>query len=132
MLNIHGVTASDLNERKGKEERRGKGSVGMTEPWEIIRKLLVKCETVEGENKVLKRHQNSGEGLGVGGRELRELKIDLERLQKENGNMYMMTEENRRLRKELEAIKVEVRAGAKQQHFAYQKYSARRYAPRPA
>ena len=33
------------------------------DPWEIVRKLLVKCETSHAENKMLKKHLASGDML---------------------------------------------------------------------
>ena len=90
MLNVHGVPLADLKETKGskkgeraaaKAQREQITSVDMTaDPWEIVRKLLVKCETLESENKALKRHQRKGGECGGSlSKEFESMKLEMER-----------------------------------------------------
>ena len=95
--------------RGSKEDSGGTGTLDIHDPWEILRKLLVKCETLSAENKKLKRHQFAGSGgsSGASAPELAELRKELEELRRENANMYLLREENRALKKETEGIKTE-------------------------
>ena len=78
--------------------------VDMHDPWEMIRKLLVKCETLAEENKKLKKHQASGAAAADSSDEL---KSQLDSLIKENSNMYLLRDENKSLSEEVDALRAE-------------------------
>ncbi|GMH81724.1 hypothetical protein TrVE_jg3101 [Triparma verrucosa] len=106
MLNVHGVALSDtFGEVREVEVPK---SMNHNDPWEIVRKLLVKCETLDAENKSLKKHSiNGGTSSNVTLSGMDEMRKELECLRRENSNMYTLIEENKGLRKELEVLKIE-------------------------
>ena len=105
MLNVKEATLSDFlsGERKGAAQV----SLDMNDPWEILRKLLVKCEGLEEENKKMRRHQMQGGALDVFGSDAEELRKELEDLRMENANMYLLREENKSIKTEIEGLKME-------------------------
>ena len=106
MLNVHGVALSDTVGEVGEVEVPK--SMDHNDPWEIVRKLLVKCETLDAENKSLKKHSiNGGTSSNVTLSGMDEMRKELECLRRENSNMYTLIEENKGLRKELEVLKIE-------------------------
>ncbi|GMH74107.1 hypothetical protein TL16_g06372 [Triparma laevis f. inornata] len=108
MLNVHGISLSDTTNAEVAPSFENNSTLKTDDPWEIVRKLLVKCETLNGENKSLKKHSIDGGSTNhhtTGG--IDDMRKELECLRLENGNMYTLIEENKSLRKDLESLKIE-------------------------
>jgi len=94
----------DINCEAGVSEQ-----LDSSDPWEIIRKLIVKCETCESEMKMLRKHL-AGKSSDDSVAEIKSLRKELRDVTRENKNMYLMSEENKRLKRELDELREENRS----------------------
>jgi hypothetical protein len=107
MLNIRGAALADLRDEENvSDEAHADPELDVSDPWEILRRVLVKCEGLEAENKKLKRHQMAGVG-GIGVDEVESVKKELEDLRSENANMYLLRDESKELKREIAGVRAE-------------------------
>ena len=116
LLGANDIKYTDLDGASSDEDAdegaSGEEEIDMQNPWEIIRRLVVKCETSETENSLLKRHLAEGDQyVGGGGgmdAELRSLRLELQNATRENANMYLLSDENKKLKKECVGLREEI------------------------